>query len=116
MGNYISYGVVSQEDEKYMAIIRHLEYRIALLEGEENPIPPKKALPRLRPKLQHDIKHHKLKKTKKQSTKPLPTCGGLMHELSKAISERRERIAPVTYPDVYTWEEQVIKSLDGLPL
>ena len=113
MGSYISSGVHSQEDEKYMAIIKHLEYRIALLEGDENPIPPKKALPRLRPKLQHDIKHHKLTKTKKHQAKPLPPGGGLMHELSKAISERREKIAPVMYPDVYTWEEQVI---NGLPL
>lgn len=113
MGNYISSGDYSQEDEKYMAIIKHLEYRISVLEGEENPIPPKKTLPRLRPKLQRDIKHHKLKKTKKQQAKPLPTGCGLMHELSKAILERREKIAPVTYPDVYTWEEQVI---NGLPL
>ena len=116
MGNYISSGVYSQEDEKYMAIIKHLEYRISLLEGEENLVPPKKALPRLRPKLQHDIKHHKLKKTKKQQSSPLPPRGGLMHELSKAISDRRERIAPVTYPDVYTWEEHVINGIDGLPL
>ena len=113
MGSYISSGVYSQEDEKYMAIIKHLEYRISLLEGGANPVPPKKALPRLRPNLQHDIKHHKLKKTKKRRPKPLPPGGGLMHELSKAISERREKIAPVTYPDVYTWEEQVI---NGLPL
>tara|TARA_B100000945_G_scaffold319902_1_gene328323 strand:+ start:607 stop:948 length:342 start_codon:yes stop_codon:yes gene_type:complete len=113
MGSYISSGVYSQEDEKYMAIIKHLEYRISVLEGHENPIPPKKALPRLRPKLQHDIKHHKLKKTKKQQPKPLQPGGGLMHELSKAIVHRRERIAPVTYPDVYTWEEDVI---NGLPL
>lgn len=112
MGNYISSGVFGQEDEKYMAIIKHLEYRISVLEGNENPVPPKKALPRLRPKLQHDIKHHKLKKTKKQKVKPI-TKKGLMHELSKAIVHRRERIAPVTYPDVYTWEEDVI---NGLPL
>jgi len=115
MGNYISSGVHSQEDEKYMAIIKHLEYRISLLEGE-NIIPPKKALPRLKPKLQHDIKHHKLKKTKKQKARPQIEARGLMHELSKAISERRERIAPVTYPDVYTWEEHIINGIDGLPL
>lgn len=116
MGNYISSGVISQEDEKYMALIKHLEYRISLLEGEENPIVPKKALPRLRPKLQHDIKHHKLKKTKihPRSETTDNTC--LMHELSRAMTARRERIAPVTYPDVYTWEDHVIKELNGFQL
>ena len=100
-----------------MAIIKHLEYRLAVLEGGGKPIPSKKELPRLRPKLQHDIKNHKLKKTNKHVKKAeQPAAGSLFAELSQAITHRREKIAPVTYPDVYTWDEQVIKSIDGLPL
>ena len=101
-----------------MAIIKHLEYRIAILEGDENPpVMPKgvKSLPTLSVEIQNGIKTHKLKKvqrSKKEKTKST----GLFAELSLAISHRRERIAPVTYPDLYTWEDQVIKAVDGLPL
>ena len=114
MGGYISYSQ-NHDEERLIAIIKHLEYRVALLEGEKNPIPPKKSLPRLGVKLQQDIKSHKLKKVSKRK-KDKPKVGGLFAELSDKIAHRRERIAPVTYPDVYTWEDELLKRLDGVTI
>ena len=87
MGGYISgLSQANDDHEKYMAIIKHLEYRVAVLEGGGKPIPNKKELPRLRPKLQHDIKTFKLKKVEKSVEKAEPLAqGGLFAELSNNL-------------------------------